>query len=274
MFGHTDGVGASFDSMIESVEWWQVLASAVLIVLAIGLSWWRHIGVERRIAVAAVRAAVQLIVVGYVLSWIVESSRDDLFAILWVGVMVAIATIVIYRRAPEIPGGAWLGFGVTVTTVGVCLAVMFGLQVIEYDPISFVVIAGITIGNTLPSVVLSGNRIVNVMRTERGEIEAMLALGFDAKGVVRQAGRPLARIALIPQIERTNVVGLIALPGAMTGLLLAGVDPLDAVLIQLIVMYLVLGAVATSVVATVMIGLQRIITPDLRLTQISPTPKN
>jgi len=274
MFGHTDGVGASFDSMIESVEWWQVLASAVLIVLAIGLSWWRHIGVERRIAVAAVRAAVQLIVVGYVLSWIVESSRDDLFAILWVGVMVAIATIVIYRRAPEIPGGAWLGFGVTVTTVGVCLTVMFGLQVIEYDPISFVVIAGITIGNTLPSVVLSGNRIVNVMRTERGEIEAMLALGFDAKGVVRQAGRPLARIALIPQIERTNVVGLIALPGAMTGLLLAGVDPLDAVLIQLIVMYLVLGAVATSVVATVMIGLQRIITPDLRLTQISPTPKN
>jgi len=151
---------------------------------------------------------------------------------------------------------------------------MFGLQVIEYDPISFVVIAGITIGNTLPSVVLSGNRIVNVMRTERGEIEAMLALGFDAKGVVRQAGRPLARIALIPQIERTNVVGLIALPGAMTGLLLAGVDPLDAVLIQLIVMYLVLGAVATSVVATVMIGLQRVITPDLRLTQISPTPKN
>ena len=56
-----------------------------------------------------------------------------------------------------------------------------------------------------------------------------------------------ARTALIPQIERTKVVGLIALPGAMTGLLLAGVDPIDAVLIQAAVMFLVLGSVATTV---------------------------
>ena len=63
-------------------------------------------------------------------------------------------------------------------------------------------------------------------------------------------------MALVPQIERTNIVGLIALPGAMTGLLLAGVAPLDAVLIQLVVMYLVLGAVSTAVVITVVAGLR------------------
>ena len=56
-----------------------------------------------------------------------------------------------------------------------------------------------------------------------------------------------AKTALIPQIERTKVVGLIALPGAMTGLLLAGVEPVDAVVVQLIVMYLILGAVSLSV---------------------------
>ena len=78
-------------------------------------------------------------------------------------------------------------------------------------------------------------------------------------------GGQIARTALVPQIERTNVTGLIALPVAMTGLLLAGADPLDAVLIQLVVMFLVLGAVATSVTVTVVVGLRGLFTADLRL---------
>jgi putative ABC transport system permease protein len=93
----------------------------------------------------------------------------------------------------------------------------------------------------------------------------MLALGLTVAQIVRVAGGPIVRSTLIPQIERTNVVGLIALPGAMTGLLLAGADPVDAVLVQLIVMYLVLGAVATSVITTVVGGMRHLFTPDRRL---------
>ena len=77
----------------------------------------------------------------------------------------------------------------------------------------------------------------------------------------------VARLALVPQIERTKVVGLIALPGAMTGLLLAGVDPIDAVLIQLVVMFLVLGAVALSVIIVTMAMTRKALTPDLRLAE-------
>ena len=69
---------------------------------------------------------------------------------------------------------------------------------------------------------------------------------------------------MIPQIERTKVVGLIALPGAMTGLLLAGVDPVDAVVIQLIVMYLILGAAAVCVVSVVAAVSRAAVTADLR----------
>ncbi len=93
----------------------------------------------------------------------------------------------------------------------------------------------------------------------------MLALGFSRPQVSKMVGAIVARSALIPQIERTKVVGLIALPGAMTGLLLAGVDPLQAVLIQLVVMYLVLGSVTTSVLLVTLASAGSLLTSDLRV---------
>ena len=121
----------------------------------------------------------------------------------------------------------------------------FGFGVLPYEPVSaVVVIAGITIGNAVPSAVLAVDQAVGLCRDRIGEIEAALALGLSRRQVVRFVAPRAARSALIPQVERTKVVGLIALPGAMTGLLLAGVDPVDAVVIQILVMYLVLGTAA------------------------------
>jgi putative ABC transport system permease protein len=128
-----------------------------------------------------------------------------------------------------------------------------------------VVIAGITIGNTLPIVVQAVDRTRSQLIESAGQVEAMLALGFDGPASTRRVVHDVARLALIPQIERTKVVGLIALPGAMTGLLLAGVDPADAVLLQLVVMFLVLGAAALSVIIVTMAMTRRALTPDLRI---------
>ena len=78
------------------------------------------------------------------------------------------------------------------------------------------------------------------------------------------------RTALIPQIETTKAVGLIVLPGAMTGLILAGVDPIDAVQVQAAVMYLVLGSVATTT-AVMALGIRRrLFTRDHRLVRLGP----
>ena len=93
----------------------------------------------------------------------------------------------------------------------------------------------------------------------------MLALGLSVNQIVKMVGGQIVRTALIPQIQRTNVVGLIALPGAMTGLLLAGAEPLDAVLVQIVVMYLVLGAAVTSVIISVVSGMRNSFTADWRL---------
>ena len=92
----------------------------------------------------------------------------------------------------------------------------------------------------------------------------MLALGGDKSILTKFFAPQIIKTAITTQIERTKVVGLIALPGAMTGLLLAGIEPMDAVLLQLIVMYMILGSATITVCTIVWFGLKLSLTTDLR----------
>ncbi len=243
-----------------------VVASLGLVAIAIVASRILGLGVEGRIGWASVRAAVQLIAVGLLLAAIVDAGVGTILAWIWIGVMVGVTVWTIRRRAgaaiPNLTVAAGLAVGGSVAT---SLAIAFGLGIFTATPINLIVVAGITIGNALPSTVLAVDQIAKEADTRRGEIEAMLALGFDRAMVGRRLSPSAARSALIPQVERTKVVGLIALPGAMVGLLLAGADPIEAVTVQLLVMYLVLGTVAISVLAVVASTARQAVTTDLRL---------
>ena len=253
--------------MNDPVGLWEAAASLSLIAVAVGLSRWRDIGLERSILWAAFRAAVQLIAVGLALAVIFESSLSWLWSVMWVIGMVVVAALTVRRRAPAIPGLGWIGVASIGGSTAVALALVLLPDVIDPQPVAFVVVAGITIGNTMPSTVLAVDLVVRSAHDRRSELEGLLALGFDASGAARRLAADTARTALTPQIERTKVVGLIALPGAMTGLLLAGVDAFDAVLVQLVIMYVVLGSVGTSVVIVTLVASRRVFTKDLRLAE-------
>ena len=121
------------------------------------------------------------------------------------------------------------------------------------------------LGNGIGSTVLVARRTVIEVDEHRDQIEVRLSLGQCGADAIRPQIREALRTANTPQIEQTKIVGLVALPGTMTGLLLAGVDPVDAVAVQLAVMFLILGSVAiTSVVVARGIG-RRLITADERL---------
>jgi putative ABC transport system permease protein len=232
---------------MEPVSVLGALSSLTLIGLAVAISLRMRLGIERSIIWAALRAAVQLLAVGAVFRLIFESAQAPLYSGLWVAGMIVVAAFVADRRAKGIPGLWKSALFSLAASAGVALSVVFGFGIIEASPVNVVVIAGITIGNTMPATVLAVNRAMAYFTDDPGRVETLLALGFDRHQISRFVAPLTAKTALIPQIERTKVVGLIALPGAMTGLLLAGVDPVDAVVIQLIVMYLILGAVSLSV---------------------------
>src|SRR5690606_19775069 len=130
-------------------------------------------------------------------------------------------------------------------------------------------IAGMRIGTSIGGVVVAARRVIGELADRRREVEARLALGQPWPEASKPFVRIALRTALTSQIENTKAVGLVFLPGAMTGLILAGVDPVDAVLVQAAIMYLILGTVATNVVVIGLGLTRRLFTPDHRIVRLA-----
>ncbi len=243
-------------------------ASLSLVAVAVVVSLVLKLGFERQIVWASFRAAVQLGIVGILLAAIIRTRWEGILAFVWVLGMIGIAAWVTSSRAGSrriLPAAA---IAIGASTV-LSLAVVFGFGVLPFEPIQVIVVAGITIGNALPATVVAADQVRKHFTEHRLRIEGLLALGLHAKQSSLFVVREATRVALLPQIERTKVVGLVALPGAMTGLLIAGVAPIDAVVIQLIVMFLVLGTVAVSATAVAVVTARKSFTADQRLTEAS-----
>ena len=239
-------------------------ASLVLVGVAVAISAYLRLGFERSILWASIRAGVQLTLVGVLLAFVLSSAWDRILAPLWIVAMIVIAAIVVSRRARSrsVFPAALLSVGASTL---LSLVIVFGFGVLPLEPIQLIVIAGITIGNALPATVVAADQVTRKMTEDRHQVEGLLSLGFMARDAARFIVREATRVSLLPQIERTKVVGLVALPGAMVGLLIAGVDPIDAVIIQLVVMYLVLGTVAISSTTVAIVTARQAFTPDQRL---------
>ena len=258
--------------MATDIGWLGLASSLVLIAIVVVLSIAQRLDLERSILWAAARAVVQLLAVGYALTWIIDPDRPVAIAWAWVAVMVVVAALIIRRRAPEVPGLLVLAIVSTAASAAVSLGVIFAFNIFPMEGRTVVPLAGMMIGNSLAATVVVSRRIIRDLADKRDEVEARLALGQPWQEASRPYVRDALRTAILPTIEQTKIVGLISLPGAMTGLILAGVDPANAVKIQAAVMYLVLGSVAATS-SVIGIGLtRRLFTADHRLVRLERTP--
>ena len=250
---------------MSDIGWSGLALSSVLVVVAVVLSAWRRLGLEMTILWSSARAIVQLLAVGVALDLLLEPDTSIAWSFLWVVAMVVFAAVTVRRRAREVPqvfGLALAAFGAAAVVV---LGVLFGLGVFELDARTLIPLAGLMVGNSMTATVLVARREFEELRDKRDEVEARLALGQSSWEAAAPYVRSSLRTALIPQIETTKAVGLVFLPGAMTGLILAGVDPFDAVLVQAAVMYVVLGSVTTTTTVVALGVRRRLFTRDHRL---------
>lgn len=260
--------------MNGQIGWAGLATSLILVAFAAGISLWQRLGLERQLVWSAARALVQLLLVGGALTLLFDPGRSLWWSWAWVAAMVAYVGDVAHRRAPEVPRLAPLAVAAFAAAAVLTLGVIFGLRVFPLQARTLVPVAGMMIGNSMTATVLVARRLVDELRDKRDEVEARLALGQPS----RQAAAPYLRIALrsaiSPQIETTKATGLVFLPGAMTGLILAGVHPLQAVLVQAVVMFLILGSVAATTVV-VALGLVRLVfTRDHRLLPLGRRPES
>jgi putative ABC transport system permease protein len=241
-----------------------LVASLSLVAIAVALSIRLRLGVERSIVWAVIRAVVQLLIVGAALAFVIDPETPLVWSWVWVIFIIGFSALTVQRRAPAIPGLFSIALLANGTAATIALAVTFAFGIFPLEPRTLVPISGMMIGNAMNSGVVAAKRLVEELAARRPEIEARLALGQSGADAARPYVRAVLRTAITPQIETTKALGIVFLPGAMTGLILAGVDPMDAVLVQLALMFLILGSVVTVSTIVAVAGSRRLFTADDR----------
>lgn len=221
----------------------RVLLSLIFIAVAALISRWQRGDLENDLLIAAVRAFIQLILIGYALDLIFEADHP-FFTLLILLIMTTIAAQTTATRAKQTPNArmiaaASIGGGSFLT-----ILVLLLLGVFQFTPQDIIPIGGMIIGNSMTTAALMMTRFSQDLIKQRDEIETMLALGADSRQASLPQWQNNLRAAMLPIIDTTKTVGLIKLPGAMTGMILAGASPLEAVQLQIIVMYMLVGATA------------------------------
>lgn len=254
-----------------------LIVGASLLMLNAGLSMMMQLGLARQLFIAATRMTVQLLLVGLVLKAVFSIGS------LWMTITLALimclfAGFEVRARQERRLRGFWgYGLGAGAVMFSGTLVTLFALTIqIEpdpwYTPRYAIPLLGMILGNVMTGVSLALNDIgLNVAR-ERNAIEAQLALGATRWQALKPATRRALRSGFIPIINAMAATGVVALPGMMTGQILAGVDPADAVRYQLLVMFLIAGAISLGVYLAVFTTLVRLSDDRhrLRLDRLTP----
>ena len=251
--------------------------AALLVVLNGALSLALRLGLERQLLIAAARMVVQLLLVGVVLTTLFE-----LVSPLWTGLaalaMVLFAGREIMARQERRLAGPWAyGLGTGCMLVASCIVTVFALATqIQpdpwYHPRYTLPLLGMVLGNTMTGISLGLHSLTTGLVRERPGVEAQLALGAPWREAVLPVSRAALRSALMPIINSMAAIGLVSLPGMMTGQILAGIEPVEAVKYQLLIMFLIAGGTALGATAAVIAGGYRLTDRRhrLRLDRLAP----
>lgn len=227
-----------------------------LVLLNAGISAWLGLRMQRSMLWAAVRMVVQLLLVGVVLRWVFALASPAATLAVAMLMIVAAAREVAMRPAHGLRG--WPGVWLATASVGLSsiATVMLALFTVLhptpwYEPQYAIPLIGIVLGNVLNSASLGLDCFYGGVVNSRAAIEAQLVLGATRNEALAPLIRESVRKGLIPLINQMSAAGIITLPGIMTGQILAGMDPMDAVRYQILLMFLLAGGSGLSVTLAV-----------------------
>jgi putative ABC transport system permease protein len=250
------------------MEGLQTVGSALLtlglVAVAVVLSLYERLDLEKEIGVAVVRSFVQLAAIGYIIDFIFGLESIGAVALLLAG-MVLFAAWTAAHRAGDVPRA----FGVVALAVGVATAATLGLLltlgVIPATARYLIPLGGMVIGNSMNVASLTMTCIRDDLTEQRLKVEAALALGATSRQPVTPILKIALQRALIPLIDATKTTGIIFLPGAMVGMIIAGADPLEAARLQIVVLYMLLGGVSIAAILVGTLSYRSFFTPRHQL---------
>lgn len=242
----------------------QVAAALVLVAIAIGISRWSSARLEGDMGIAVLRSFVQLTAIGYVIQLIFDDGSLWLVLAL-LTVMVGFGTLTARSRSSKVPSPTVpLLLALTLAAV-VTIGVVVALGIFEPEARYLVPVGGMVIGNAMTASAVALNRLGDEISRDAPRIEATLALGATSRTAALPAVRDSLRSGTIALVDSTKTTGLIFFPGTMVGMLVAGAEPVDAVRLQLILLWILLGAVAISALVATTLAYRHFFTPAHQL---------
>ena len=239
-----------------------VLVAIGLVVVAIVLSRVLALGLERELAVTAIRAIVQLTVVGLLVTAVFEHLG---LAAGFVALMFGAATFTSSRRLREIPRPIVPAGGAIALGAATGLIPLLASGAFEVTPRELIPIGGILIGGAMAATSLTGRRLLDDVHAGVPLIETRLALGAPVQVALRPLVRRAVRGGLIPVLDQTKNAGLVTLPGTFVGLVLGGADPAEAARVQLTVLLALLGVELVAAVTCALLVARACESPGQRL---------
>ena len=245
------------------------IAAALVLLLAL-LSVRLHSDISRQLLVAALRTAVQLTLIGLVLKVLFANASLG-----WVSLMALVMLLIAGREVmmrQERRFRGWWGYAVGTTSMFLSsfAVAVFALVVILgdepwYAPQYAIPLLGMLLGNTMNGISISMDRLTQAAWEQRNLIEARLMLGQRWDEAISDYRKQAIRSGMIPIINAMAAAGIVSLPGMMTGQILAGVAPVDAVKYQILIMFLIAAGTGLGTLAAVTIGSRRLFDERQRL---------
>lgn len=247
------------------------LSLAALLVVALALTSVRiYPGLAKQLLVAALRTAIQLTLIGLVLKTLFAHS-----SLMWVavlsGVMLAVAgREVVVRQQRRFAGGWGYAIGTVSMFTSSFTVALFALIVVVgndpwYQPQYAIPLLGMLLGNTMNGIALALDRLTQTAWDQRDTIEARLMLGHSTAQALSGIRQQVFRSGLIPIINAMATAGIVSLPGMMTGQILAGAPPVEAVKYQIMIMFLIAGGAGFGTLAAVRLSVRRLFDERERL---------
>jgi putative ABC transport system permease protein len=249
------------------IGWEQVLGSLALVALAVALSVWRRVPLEREIGWAVLRSFVQLIALGYVIKLIFEAGHVA-FVVPLLALMVLFGAFTARNRARNVPNGFWVLLVALAVSAAATLGVALAVDALPATARTLIPVGGMVIGNAMTSAAVALSRLQDEVRSSANEIEARLSLGATSRQSIDPALRRSLTAGMINVVDSTKTAGLVFIPGTTVGMLLGGAAPLDAIKLQLILFYLLVGGVTIAVVLAGTLAYRGFFTPAHQLREL------
>ncbi|MGN7472091.1 ABC transporter permease [Brevibacillus sp. SAFN-007a] len=234
------------------------------VLIALFLSLWQKLGLEKEIAIGTIRSTVQLVVIGYVLQIVFHA--DSLpFLLLMIAMMIGVASWNAASKGKRLRGIFWRIVMSLAVTELITMGLLVALELVSPTPQYLIPMSGMIIGSSMIVCSLFLSHMNREVETSRGEIETLLCLGATPRQAVQAALKRAVKASMIPTFDTMKTIGLVQLPGMMTGMIIAGASPVEAVRYQILIMLSFSSSAAISAVLISMLAYRLWFTHDAML---------